>query len=77
MALFKADKIKQTEIPVLASPPLVEAIFELRWELQSDPQSRRARDVAYPMMYGRMYERLKKDFPVIGPWSTKKIISSS
>ena len=25
------------EIPILLNPPLVEAIYELRWELQQDP----------------------------------------
>lgn len=65
MALFKAEKIKTTEIPALLHPPLVEAIFELRWELQTDQQSGRMRDPSYPMMYGRLYERLKKDFPIV------------
>jgi len=65
MAIFKAEKIKRTEIPPLLNSPLVEAIFELRWEIQTDQQSGRMRDAAYPMMYGRMYERLKKDFPMI------------
>jgi len=65
MAVFKPEKIRQEEIPPLLNPPLAEAIFELRWELLSDQQTGRFRDVAYPMMYGRIYERLKKDFPLI------------
>ncbi|MDE3046463.1 MAG: TIGR04255 family protein [Verrucomicrobiota bacterium] len=65
MAVFKPEKIRREEIPPLLNPPLAEAIFELRWELQSDQQTRRMHDVAYPMMYGRIYERLKKDFPLI------------
>jgi len=62
---LKGEKIKRNEIPPLLKPPLVEAIFELRWELQADQQTGRVRDAAYPMMYGRIYERLKKDFPLI------------
>ncbi len=65
MAIFKPEKAKKTEIPPLLSPPLAEAIFELRWELQTDPQTGRLRDPAYPMMYGRIYERFKKEFPII------------
>jgi uncharacterized protein (TIGR04255 family) len=65
MALFKPEKIKKSEAPLLLHPPLVEAIFELRWELKTDPETGRMRDPSYPMMYGRLYERLKKDFPFV------------
>lgn len=65
MAIFKAEKIKKTETPLLLHPPVIEAIFELRWEIENDQQNGRMRDPSYPMMYGRLYERLKKDFPVI------------
>lgn len=64
MIMFRAEKQKQ-EIPPLLYPPLLEAIFELHWGLQSDAQTGRLRDPSYPMMYGRLYERLKKDFPFI------------
>jgi len=53
------------DIPILLYPPMIEAIFELHWELQGDKQTGRLRDPSYPMMYGRIYERLKKDFPYI------------
>jgi uncharacterized protein (TIGR04255 family) len=65
MAIFKSESSKKSEIPPLLSPPLAEAIFELRWELQGDQQTGRFRDAAYPMMYGRVYERMKKEFPII------------
>ncbi len=65
MPHFKSEKIKKMETPVLLHPPLIEVIFELRWELENDPQNGKMRDPSYPMMYGRLYERLKKDFPVI------------
>jgi uncharacterized protein (TIGR04255 family) len=56
---------RKKEIPILLNPPLIEAIFELHWELQGDKQTGRMRDPSYPMMYGRLYERLKNDFPFI------------
>jgi uncharacterized protein (TIGR04255 family) len=65
MPIFKPEKIKRTETPILLHPPMIEAIFELRWELETDAQTGRMRDPSYPMMYGRLYERLKKDFPHI------------
>ena len=55
----------QEKISPLFNPFLLETIFEIRWELQSDQQSGRFRDLAYPMMYGRIYEHLKDDFPLI------------
>jgi uncharacterized protein (TIGR04255 family) len=65
MSIFKAEKIKKPETPTLLHPPLIEVIFELRWEIQQDQQTGRMRDPSYPMMYGRLYERLKKDFPIV------------
>ncbi len=59
------SKAQRNEIPILLNPPLVEVIYELRWELQGDAQTGRFRDAAYPMMYGRIYEKLKKEFPLI------------
>jgi len=51
--------------PLLLYPPLIEAIFELHWELAYDKEKGQYCDISYPMMYGRIYERLKKDFPFI------------
>jgi len=65
MPIFKAEKSKKTETPILLHPPLIEVIFELRWEIENDQQTGRMRDPSYPMMYGSLYERLKKDFPII------------
>lgn len=72
MPIFKAEKVTALETPPLLHPPLVEAIFELRWEIENlqNAQNNQGsyaalRDPAYPVMYGRLYERLKKDFPVI------------
>lgn len=66
MPIFKAEKVKKTETPPLLHPPLIETIFELRWELeQVGEKQQQLRDPSYPMMYGRLYERLKKDFPIV------------
>lgn len=65
MSVPKSEKFRASQIPPLLHPPLVEAIFEVRWELKADSETRRLRDPAYPMMYGRLYERMKKEFPVI------------
>jgi len=55
----------QTKISPLFNPLLLEAIFEIRWELEGDQQTGRFKDPAYPMMYGRIYEHLKNEFPLI------------
>lgn len=74
MAIFKAEKVKKTEIPPLLFPPLAEAVFEVRWELQVvDQQTGRLRDPSYPMMYGRVYDRFQKDYPVIEDLPTTQI----
>ncbi|PIS02663.1 MAG: hypothetical protein COT85_01135 [Chlamydiae bacterium CG10_big_fil_rev_8_21_14_0_10_42_34] len=65
MPIFKAEKIKKQELPPLLHPPLIETIFEIRWQLETDEQTGRMRDPSYPMMYGRLYERMKKDFSII------------
>ncbi len=64
MPILPAVKQKE-KIPPLLYPPLIESIFELHWKLQEDKQTGRLFDPSYPMMYGRIYERLKKDFPHI------------
>lgn len=65
MAFFKQEKIRQNETPILLNPPIIEAIFEIRWEIENDQETGRMRDPSYPMMYGSLYERLKKDLPII------------
>lgn len=65
MAIFKAEKMKKPETPPLLHPPLIETIFEIRWEIENNEQTGGMRDPSYPMMYGSLYERLKKDLPII------------
>lgn len=64
MTLFKQAKATE-ETPVLLHPPLIEVIFELRWEIEADQENQRMKDPSYPMMYGSLYERLKKELPLL------------
>ena len=55
------DKIPEPH--ELANKPLVEAIFELRWALQSDQHSGMERDPGFRILLGRYYERMRKEYP--------------
>jgi uncharacterized protein (TIGR04255 family) len=46
------------------STALLEAVFEIRWELHQIPNTPVRRDPAYPLLYGRLYDRLSKDYPM-------------
>jgi len=50
---------------VLSKPPILEAIFEMRWNLASVPNTQARRDPAYPLLYGRLYDRFKKDYSLV------------
>lgn len=51
-----------TQLPEnLPSKPLVEVILEVRWGAEGQP------DPAYPLIVGRLYERLQGDYPAIEP----------
>lgn len=71
--MFNSSKVKKQEVPVLLHPPLLEAIFELRWELEQVQQTGGLRDPSYPMMYGRLYEKMKKDLPIIEDLPTTQV----
>jgi len=47
---------------ILKNKPLVEAIFELRWELQGKNNERNI-DPYYKILIGRIYERVKDKYP--------------
>jgi len=47
---------------ILKNKPLVEAIFELRWELQR-LESGMMVDPKYKVLVGRIYDRIKDDYP--------------
>jgi len=46
----------------LNNPPLVEAIFELRWNLQEIEQGIK-KDPYYKLLVGRIFEKVKTDYP--------------
>lgn len=48
----------------LKQAPILEAIFEMRWELPQIPNTQVRRDPAYPLLYGRLYDRFKKEYPL-------------
>jgi len=57
---------------VLKNKPLVEAILEVRWELQGDspgPQT----DPHYKLLLGRLFDRMLKDYPEHEQLSTASI----
>ena len=47
---------------VLKNKPLVEAIFELRWDLQEPAPGMRI-DPHYKLLIGRIYDRVKDEYP--------------
>ncbi len=48
----------------LKKAPILEAIFEMRWEMPQVPNTQTVRDPAYPLLYGRLYDRFKKEYTV-------------
>ena len=51
-----------TERRILKNKPLVEAIFEIRWELQ-EPALGMKIDPHYKILIGRIYDRIKNEYP--------------
>ena len=50
------------ERKILKNKPLVEAIFEIRWELQ-EPSPGMKIDPHYKILIGRIYDRVKDEYP--------------
>jgi uncharacterized protein (TIGR04255 family) len=50
---------------VLNKPPILEALFEMHWELAPVPNTQIRRDVSYPLLYGRLYDRFKKEYEFV------------
>ena len=48
---------------ILKNKPLVEAVFELQWELVTKDDSSFEVDPDYPLLIGRMYDRLSSEYP--------------
>ena len=53
----------------LTNKPLVEAIFEIKWELQDSPSGGKI-DPNYKILVGMLYEKLNQDYPFIEPLET-------
>ena len=47
---------------ILENKPLVEAIFELKWNLQESESGTRT-DPHYKLLVGRIYEKIKDEYP--------------
>lgn len=47
---------------ILKNKPLIEAIFELRWELKKDESGMQI-DPHYKLIIGRLYEKFKSEYP--------------
>jgi len=54
---------------ILKNKPLVEAIFELRWQLKEIQPGVKV-DPHYKILIGRVYERINKEYPYYEPLST-------
>ena len=55
----------------LSNAPLVEAILEIRWRLQTNPAvPDMAVDPKYKLLVGRLYDRLRQEYPVHEPLPT-------
>lgn len=48
---------------ILKNKPLVEAIFELRWELEENENGGK-HDPNYPLIIGSLYDKIKKKYPI-------------
>ena len=57
------------ERKILKNKPLVEAIFEIRWELQ-EPAPGMKIDPHYKILIGRIYDRVKDEYPFHEPLPT-------
>lgn len=44
---------------------ILEVIFEVRWQLTPIPNTPALRDPGYPLVYGRLYDRVKERFPIV------------
>lgn len=48
----------------LKKAPILEAIFDMQWEIPQIPNTQARRDPSYPLLYGRLYDRFKKEYTV-------------
>jgi len=55
--------VSLTVAPTLPNKPLVEALLEIRWELQKLPASPGPVDPGYPFAVGRLFELVRERYP--------------
>ncbi len=48
----------------LSKKPLIEAVFELKWQLKQEGTNSIPIDPFYSIIFGKLYNKLKDDFPV-------------
>lgn len=48
----------------LPNAPLQEAVFELRWDLDVDPETQQELDLGYELAQGKLHQLAGKEFPV-------------
>ncbi|HOJ93506.1 MAG TPA: TIGR04255 family protein [Dictyoglomaceae bacterium] len=60
------------ERKILKNKPLMEAIFEMQWKLQG-PDSEMGIDPYYKILIGRIYDRVKDEYPFYEPLQTVDI----
>jgi uncharacterized protein (TIGR04255 family) len=57
--MIETERLVKSLPEHLPNKPLVEAIFEIRWGQDGSP------DPAYPLIVGRLFERLQTEYPAI------------
>ncbi|RLB07039.1 MAG: hypothetical protein DRG59_06980 [Deltaproteobacteria bacterium] len=62
LVCIKKNQEGLVERKILKNKPLVEAIFELRWQLQ-EPNPGMKLDPHYKILIGRVYDRVKEEYP--------------
>jgi uncharacterized protein (TIGR04255 family) len=59
----KSDQTNEVQAQDLSNRPLVEAIFELRWNLLGTPDGTVVRDPGFDFLLGRFFDRVRAEYP--------------
>jgi uncharacterized protein (TIGR04255 family) len=59
----KSKPTGEVQAQNLPNRPLVEAIFELRWELLGTPDEKIVRDPGFEFLLGRFFEKVRGEYP--------------
>jgi len=63
---FVTDNLRGNMSNELANKPLVEALFEIKWELK-ESKKRGKHDPNYKILVGMLYDKLNKEYPYFEP----------